>query len=146
MPLKQSRSAGKGFERLCRARSQARSGAPTGRRTGVQHDDRSQHTRVHSRRDAYLDDLTRMKGALLTACSRRATSLPAISPFGYHPGPRLFQTSVPAAGVDERALGPRRGGRRQAGARHVARAEDVEDGLARADEIVGDDASVAPPP
>jgi hypothetical protein len=35
MPLKQSRSAGKGLERLCRARSRARSGAPTGRRRRV---------------------------------------------------------------------------------------------------------------
>ena len=35
MPLKQSRSAGEGLERLCRARSQARSGAPTGRRRRV---------------------------------------------------------------------------------------------------------------
>src|SRR5437879_5809325 len=48
--------------------------------------------------------------------------------------------------IDERAVRPTLGGRREMGASHVVHPEDVEDRLSFADQVIRDDAPMAPPP
>src|SRR6266704_1325071 len=51
-----------------------------------------------------------------------------------------------APGVGERSILSALGGRREMGSRHVVRPENMEDGLPRADQVLGDEAPMAPPP